>query len=180
MNMEVRQPMRAQKTRYGIVDCDIHPKLLLEDMRPDLANQLLALLRTYGLRTSHGIDYNFQMTSRTLNAPRRRGARPAALLDDLRGRGRSRPADRHPRVRLFGLGVDELGLALVLHRGDDRACDRPGRGRRQHDLRRIVRAVPRPEGRADRVRLRLASGIGLAARQALGAHARRGPACEAP
>ena len=27
MNIEVRQPARAQKTRYGIVDCDIHPKL---------------------------------------------------------------------------------------------------------------------------------------------------------
>ena len=31
MNIEVRQPTRAQKTRYGIVDCDIHPKLLMED-----------------------------------------------------------------------------------------------------------------------------------------------------
>ena len=27
MNIEVRQPARAQKTRYGIVDCDVHPTL---------------------------------------------------------------------------------------------------------------------------------------------------------
>src|SRR5205085_575389 len=39
MNIEVRQPVRAQKTRYGIVDCDIHPKMLLEDLRPYLSNQ---------------------------------------------------------------------------------------------------------------------------------------------
>jgi len=25
MNIELRQPVRASKTRYGIVDCDIHP-----------------------------------------------------------------------------------------------------------------------------------------------------------
>jgi hypothetical protein len=45
MNVEVR-PTRAQKTRYGIVDCDIHPKMLLEDYRKHLSNQWWSYLQT--------------------------------------------------------------------------------------------------------------------------------------
>ena len=79
MNMELRQPLRAQKTRYGIVDCDIHPKLLLDDMRPFLSNQWWSHPQTYGLRPRHG----FAKTYRCLRSPRRRrgatpGRRPAA------------------------------------------------------------------------------------------------------
>ena len=78
--------------------------------------------------------------------PHRRAARPEALLADLRGCGRSRPAGRHPRLRLQRL-ADERRLAVLLHRGDDRARRvRPG-GRDQPDLRGRLRAVP---GSADR------------------------------
>ena len=73
--------------------------------------------------------------------PHRGGARAAALLADLPGRGRGRAAGRHPCVRLCGLAADQFGLAVVLHRGDDRARHRPAGGGRQHDLRGPVRAV---------------------------------------
>ena len=63
--------------------------------------------------------------------PHRRGGRPQALLADLRGRGRGRTAGRHPRLRLQRLADDELGLSVVLHRGDDRARHRgAGHGHR--------------------------------------------------
>ena len=71
MNMEVRQPLRAQKTRYGIVDCDIHPKLLLEDMRPFLSNQWWSHLQTYGLRPRHGFAKTYPMPKITPQAARR-------------------------------------------------------------------------------------------------------------
>src|SRR5439155_160793 len=75
MNIELRQPVRTQetrqKTRYGIVDCDIHPKLLLEDFRPHLSNQWWSHLQTDGLRPRHGFAQVF-MLSRTAEAHGRR------------------------------------------------------------------------------------------------------------
>ena len=110
--------------------------------------------------------------------PHRRGGGPQALLADLRGRGRSRPAGRHPRLRLRRLAADQLGLSVVLHRGDDRARHRrPGHGH-QHDHGGHFRALAGTEGRADRMRLRLAAGARLAARQALEAAQGRGAASE--
>ena len=110
--------------------------------------------------------------------PHRRGGRPQALLADLRGRGRGRAAGRHPRLRLQRLADDELGLSVVLHRGDDRARHRgPGHGH-QHDHGGHLRAPAGTEGRADRMRLRLAAGARLAARQALEAAQGRGAASE--
>src|SRR4051812_39117985 len=71
MNIEVRQPNRAQKTRYGIVDCDIHPKLLIEDYRKHLSNQWWSHLQTYGLRPRHGYTKAYPMPKITPQAARR-------------------------------------------------------------------------------------------------------------
>src|SRR5215467_4547502 len=71
MNMEVRQPLRAQKTRYGIVDCDIHPKVQLEDLRPHLSNQWWSHLQTYGMRPRHGFAKTYPMPKITPQASRR-------------------------------------------------------------------------------------------------------------
>jgi predicted TIM-barrel fold metal-dependent hydrolase len=80
MNMEVRQPLRAQKTRYGIVDCDIHPKLLLEDFRPHLSNQWWSHLQTYGLRPRHGFAKTYPMPKITPQAARRDAWPPSGGL----------------------------------------------------------------------------------------------------
>src|SRR2546429_98213 len=66
MNIEVRQ-----KTRYGIVDCDIHPKLLLEDYHRHLSNQWWSHLQTYGLRPRHGYTKAYPMPKITPQAARR-------------------------------------------------------------------------------------------------------------
>ena len=71
MNIEVRQPLRAQKTRYGIVDCDIHPKLTYDEMRPYLSNQWWSHLQTYGLRPRHGFAKTYPMPKITPQAARR-------------------------------------------------------------------------------------------------------------
>jgi uncharacterized protein len=93
MNIELRQPVRAQearqKTRYGIVDCDIHPKLLLEDLRPHLSNQWWSHLQTYGLRPRHGFAKTYPMPKITPQAARRDawppgGGLPGSDLDFMR------------------------------------------------------------------------------------------------
>ena len=71
MNIELRQPVRAPKTRYGIVDCDIHPKLTPDDMRPHLSNQWWSHLQTYGLRPRHGFAKTYPMPKITPQAARR-------------------------------------------------------------------------------------------------------------
>jgi len=39
MNIEVRARDHGQNTKLDIVDCDFHPKLTIEQMRPFLSNQ---------------------------------------------------------------------------------------------------------------------------------------------
>jgi hypothetical protein len=71
MNIEVRQPNRVEKTRYGIVDCDIHPKMLIEDYRKHLSNQWWSYLQTYGIRPRHGFTKAYPMPKITPQAARR-------------------------------------------------------------------------------------------------------------
>ena len=33
MNMELKAPLRAQKSKLDIVDCDIHPKIALDQLK---------------------------------------------------------------------------------------------------------------------------------------------------
>src|SRR5207302_4192023 len=54
MNMEVRQPALAQKTRLKIIDVDIHPKSSVEDLKPYLSNRWWDHVQTYGARTRQG------------------------------------------------------------------------------------------------------------------------------
>ncbi len=39
MNMELRAPLRAQKSKVEIVDCDFHPKITIEQLRPFLSDR---------------------------------------------------------------------------------------------------------------------------------------------
>src|SRR5947207_8596240 len=89
MNIEVRQPLRTQKTRYGIVDCDIHPKMTYEALRPYLSNQWWSHLQTYGLRPRHGFAKTYPMPKITPQAARRdawppTGGLPGSALDFLK------------------------------------------------------------------------------------------------
>src|ERR1700688_3919713 len=34
MNMELKSPLRAQKTKLDIVDCDFHPRIAYEQLKP--------------------------------------------------------------------------------------------------------------------------------------------------
>ena len=54
MNIEVRARERKAESRLDIVDCDFHPKISLEQMRPFLSNQWWSYLQTYGNRQRHG------------------------------------------------------------------------------------------------------------------------------
>ena len=116
-----------------------------------------------------------------LLAAHQRAARPAALLADLRG-GRSAHGlpVAHPRRRLQrpSRRPAPAGRPTISRSTTGHVDGLPG-ARDQPRLRGRVRALPGAEGRADRGRLRLAAAAGLAARQALGAAARRGAAPEA-
>src|SRR5579862_4796671 len=71
MNIEVRQPVRTQKARLQIVDCDIHPKNSLEDLRPYLSNRWWDYLQTYGRRSRHGFVNGYPFPKMTPIASRR-------------------------------------------------------------------------------------------------------------
>jgi predicted TIM-barrel fold metal-dependent hydrolase len=54
MNVELKQPLRAQTNRLQIVDCDIHPVSPLTDLYPWLSHRWRTHLETYGVRMRHG------------------------------------------------------------------------------------------------------------------------------
>lgn len=89
MNIEVRAPQRAGKTKLDIVDCDFHPKLTLAQMRPYLSNQWWNYLETYGNRSRHGYVKGYAYPKMTPQAARRDawppgGGLPASDLDFVR------------------------------------------------------------------------------------------------
>jgi len=89
MNIEVRQPVRAQKAKVGLIDCDIHPKLTVEQMRPFLSNRWWNHLQTYGIRYRHGYAKGYAYPKMTPQAARRdawppTGGLPASDLDFMR------------------------------------------------------------------------------------------------
>ncbi|MSP44963.1 MAG: amidohydrolase [Xanthobacteraceae bacterium] len=89
MNIEVSARERGQNTRLDIVDCDFHPKLTLEQMRPFLTNQWRSYLQTYGNRSRHGYAKGYAYPKMTPQAARRDawppgGGLPASDLDFLR------------------------------------------------------------------------------------------------
>jgi predicted TIM-barrel fold metal-dependent hydrolase len=89
MNIEVRAPQRTQRSKLDIVDCDFHPKLTLEQMRPFLSNQWWDYLQTYGNRSRHGYVKGYAYPKMTPMASRRdawppTGGLPASDLDFVR------------------------------------------------------------------------------------------------
>ena len=54
MNIEVRAKDRALQSKLSIIDCDFHPRLTHEQMKPFLSNQWWSYLQTYGNRQRHG------------------------------------------------------------------------------------------------------------------------------
>jgi len=92
MNIEVRNPpsqTRAKKARLEIVDCDIHPKNSLEDLRPYLSNRWWDYLHTYGRRSRHGFVSGYPFPKMTPIASRRdawppTGGGPGSDLDFMR------------------------------------------------------------------------------------------------
>ena len=80
MNIEVKQVERSAKekgaTKLAIIDCDIHPKSSLEDLRPYLSNRWWDYAQTYGTRSHHGYVKGF---------PYPKG-QPLASRRDARGR----------------------------------------------------------------------------------------------
>ena len=126
MNIEVRQPERSAKARVGIVDCDIHPKSSLEDLRPYLSNRWWDYLQTYGQRQRHGYVKGFPYPKSQPLAARRDawppgGGLPASDLDFMR--------EQHPRPLRHRIGRHESALA-------DRAGRPERRAQRRHGVRR--------------------------------------------
>jgi predicted TIM-barrel fold metal-dependent hydrolase len=89
MNVEARQLDRSDKTRVRVIDCDIHPKSSLEDLRPYLSNRWWDYVQTYGARTHHGYVKGFPYPKGQPLASRRDswppgGGLPASDLDFMR------------------------------------------------------------------------------------------------
>jgi len=89
MNIEVRAKERRQKVKLDIVDCDFHPKITPEQLRPFLSNQWWSYLQTYGSRPRHGYAKGYAYPKMTPQAARRdswppTGGLPASDLDFCR------------------------------------------------------------------------------------------------
>ena len=88
------------------------------------------------------------------------------------------PIAFHPGARRRRSSVDRRRLADLLHAGSLHVWWSDAEHRRQHGVRRRVRAVPRPEDRLGRERICLGAESLLAHGQAFRAHAGRGAAPE--
>jgi predicted TIM-barrel fold metal-dependent hydrolase len=89
MNIEVRAPQRDAKSKLRIVDCDFHPKLTHDQMRPFLSNQWWSYLQTIGNRSRHGYAKGYAYPKMSPQAARRDswppgGGLPASDLDFVR------------------------------------------------------------------------------------------------
>jgi hypothetical protein len=54
MNIELRAKDRVQQSKLSIIDCDFHPRITQEQLKPFLTNQWWGYLQTYGNRQRHG------------------------------------------------------------------------------------------------------------------------------
>ena len=89
MNMELRAPLRAQKSKVEIVDCDFHPKITFEQLRPHLSDRWWDYLQTYGIRQRHAYAKGYPFPKAAPQAARRDawppgGGLPASDLDFIR------------------------------------------------------------------------------------------------
>src|ERR1700748_1288236 len=89
MNMELKAPLRAQKSKVEIVDCDFHPKITIEQIKPHLTERWWQYLQTYGVRQRHAYAKGYPFPKATPQAARRDawppgGGLPASDLDFVR------------------------------------------------------------------------------------------------
>src|SRR5215469_3323534 len=89
MNMELKAPLRAQKSKVEIVDCDFHPKITFEQLKPHLSQRWWQYLQTYGIRQRHAYAKGFPFPKATPQAARRdawppSGGLPASDIDFTR------------------------------------------------------------------------------------------------
>jgi predicted TIM-barrel fold metal-dependent hydrolase len=85
MNIEAAQTIRPSRTKLSIIDCDIHPKSAIEDLRPYLSNHWWDYLQTYGTRQRHGYVKGYPFPKAQPQAARRDawppgGGQPASDL----------------------------------------------------------------------------------------------------
>ncbi len=79
----------GEPTNLGLVDCDIHPKSSIEDLRPYLSNRWWSHIQTFGLRYRHGYAKGYPYPKAQPQASRRDawppgGGLPASDLDFMR------------------------------------------------------------------------------------------------
>src|SRR5215211_1955889 len=89
MNMELRQPVQAQRVKPAVIDCDLHPYASYEALRPYLSNRWWDYLQTYGERRKHGFANSYPYPKVTPRASRRdawppSGGAPGSDLDFMR------------------------------------------------------------------------------------------------
>ena len=85
MNIEAAQSIRGSRSKLSIIDCDIHPKSAIEDLRPYLSNHWWHYLQTYGVRQRHGYVRGYPFPKAQPQAARRDswppdGGQPASNL----------------------------------------------------------------------------------------------------
>ena len=117
MNIEARQIDRSAKTKLQIIDCDIHPKSSLEDLRPYLSNRWWDYAQTYGARSHHGYVKGFPYPKGQPLASRRDswppdGGLPASNYEFMRA-----AASRFLRHRIWR---DESAVAVGAGRAERR------------------------------------------------------------
>ena len=122
MNIELKQPLRTAKSRLAIVDCDIHPRASLEDLRPYLSNHWWHYIQTYGLRPRHGHVKGYPFPKPTPLASRRDswppgGGPPASDLDFVRTQHLDHYGIEHGVMNPLapsGQGDQNVGLSIAL------------------------------------------------------------------
>lgn len=89
MNIALEHKTRPRDAVLGLVDCDIHPKCSLAELRPWLSNRWWDHLHTYGVRARHGFVRGTPFPKITPGAMRRDawppgGGLPGSDLDFMR------------------------------------------------------------------------------------------------
>ena len=109
MNMELRAPLRAQKSKVEIVDCDFHPKITLEQIKPHLSERWWQYLQTYGVRQRHAYAKGYPFPKATPQAARRDAWPPGGGLPA----SGARPGCTSPTG---GCSIDDQDVLSVMFR----------------------------------------------------------------
>ncbi|HEX4555184.1 MAG TPA: amidohydrolase family protein, partial [Xanthobacteraceae bacterium] len=166
MNMELKAPLRAQKHKLDIVDCDIHPKIALDQLRPHLSNRWWDYLQTYGARQRHAYVKGYPFPKATPQAARRdawppTGGLPASDLDFLRKQHLDHYGIGHGIMNPLsptGQGDQNVEFSAAMARAANEAQVEHWVGREPR-LRASV-CVPYEDGEAARAEIRRCAGRG--------------------